>query len=107
MNREPSEEELRERVEVWKDINWWRKKLGYSYAVLGLRAGFPEDLVRRGDKGAPVPVMHALRDFVRALNKRGARNRSMEDTEDNLSIDECKNLLRRPSPEEGEQGEFW
>lgn len=104
----PSEEDIKEREEVWRDIGWWMDKRGLTPEELGKRAKFSPKLIERGISGEPIPVRHALHNFVEALGLQSAsRAKSYEDTVDVLSDQECRKLLKSPPVKTQPQSSLW
>ena len=108
MIRRPNEDDINERKEIWGYIHWWMDKLGLTPEELAHRVRYSPDLIQRGISGEPVPIRHALRSFVEAFSLRSAsRAKFYEETDDVLSDDECKELLKPPTPMRPRQRNFW
>ena len=106
MIREPSQDDINERKDIWQSIRWRMNERRITPKALASRTRFSEALIERGINGEPVPIRHALRNFVEAfgLNRRA---RFYEDTSDILSDDECIEYLKPPSAMPPRQGNFW
>ena len=91
----PSQDDINEIKEIWQWIRWWKDKFNFTSAELASRAKYSQDRITRGISGEPVPIRHALRNFVEAfgldLEGRGAKS-----YEDMLSDDEYKKFLKPP-----------
>ena len=94
MRTTPNEDDINERKEIWQGIRWWMQKLGLTPSELAFRASFSVDFIKRGIGGEPVPIRHALRNFVEAFGLKSARQKGYEDTADVLTDDEYKQLLK-------------
>ena len=107
MVRRPTEDDINERKEIWQWIRWWKDKFGLTSEELAYRARYSQDLIERGIRDEPVPIRHALCNFVNAFGLRNNRIRFFEETVDNLSDEECKKLLKPPSPMYPSQKTLW
>jgi len=107
MIRQPTEDDLKERKEIWRCIHWWMDKFGLTTEKLASRARCSRDLIERGISGEPVPIRHALRNFVEAFGLRSAsRAKFYEETEDILTDEEYIELLTAPLTKNPRQGKL-
>jgi len=103
----PSQEDIKERKEIWGWICWWMNKFGLTPRELAPRARYSQELIEKGIKGEPVPIRHALCNFVEAFGLTSGRTKHYEETIDILSDDECKKLLKPPLATSTYQSNFW
>jgi len=107
MIRQPTEHDLKERVEIWGYVRDWMKKLGISPMQLAQRTGLSPDSIRRGLRGEPEPIMHKLQELFDAFGLKSTRQKSFEDTSDILSDDEYKEGLKSPPAMPPHQGSLF
>ena len=101
----PNQDDINERKDIWQAIRWRMNERRITPQELARRARYSQDLIERGISGEPVPIRHALRNFVEAFGLRSGR--FYEETVDSLPDDECKKLLKPQSAMPPRQGNFW
>ena len=106
MIRQPTEDDLKERNEIWGYVSYWMKKLGISPMQLAQRTGLSQDSIKKGISGVPTPVMYKLSEIVDAFGLVSARLKSFEETSDVLSSGQLKECLQPPAMPP-HQGNFW
>lgn len=82
---------------IWQGIRTWKDKKEMTSETLSRLTGRPKDSIDRGMGGETEPLSsYFLHACVDAFGLRSSRHRSFEDTDDDLSDDECIELLMRP-----------
>lgn len=94
---------------IWKAIDFWRgrKSLSIHYLSLltaGMQELYPPDRIARGIKdGSERISSELLHTCVRIFGLVNARNRGLDD---NLTDEECIELLTAPLMNNSDQGKF-
>lgn len=93
---------------IWRAIRWWMKRKQIKPATLSRLTGYSIERIQKGIRGETEWLSS---DFVHAcvdvFGLRNARNRSIEDTADVLTDEECIQLLISPLTTPPDQGSFW
>ncbi len=94
MSMTPSQDDINEIKEIWQWIRRWKEKFGLTLEELAFRAKYKLELIERGINGEPIPIRHALPNFVVAfgldLELRSKNPYYIP------SYEECKKLLKPP-----------
>ena len=109
MIRRPTENDLNERIDTWQAIRWRMNVHNITPKALAQKTPYSQDLIERGIGGDPIPITDDfIRKCVMAFGlKSASRAKFYEETDDILSYDECRKLIK-PSPSmPPPQGNFW
>lgn len=92
---------------IWQGIRWWMEERQISPAKLSRLTGYSLERIEKGIRGKPEWLSS---DFVHAcvdvFGLRNARNRSIEDTAEVLTDEECIQLLISPLTTPPHQSSF-
>jgi len=101
------QDEINERKNIWQEICWRMNEKRFTPQKLASLTGYPLQLIERGVTGEPVPIEHALHKFVEAFGLTSGRMKFYEETDDLLSYEECRKLIKPPPAMPPRQGNFW
>ncbi len=86
---------------IWRGIAWWLKERGMSSLELARLTSYRHERIVRGIQlGTEWLESDFVHECVEAFRLHSARNRSIEDTVDILTDEECVRLLTDPLTEE-------
>ena len=104
----PDQAQINKRKDDWQKIRWRMNERRITPQKLGRRTPYSLDLIERGIKGEPIPITD---DFIHkcviAFNLTSSRAKYYEETVDDLSYDECIELIGPPPAMPPRQGNFW
>lgn len=104
----PSQDDINERKDIWQTIRWRMNERRFTPKDLANRTQYSQDLIERGIRGEPIPITPPfLLDCVTAFGLTSGRTKYYEETADDLSYNECVELLKPPPAMPPRQSNFW
>ncbi|MBA7581144.1 hypothetical protein ES708_23046 [subsurface metagenome] len=93
---------------IWQGIRYWMVRKQIAPAKLSSLTGYSTDRIEKGIGGGTEWLSSDfVHDCVDAFGLISARNRSVEDTADVFTDEECIQLLTSPLKVSPHQGGFW
>ncbi|MFH1788268.1 MAG: hypothetical protein ABH834_02670 [Candidatus Altiarchaeota archaeon] len=93
-----NQETIKELNVLWRAIRLWFKERPERMITprqLAYETGYSEENIRKGLNGEAISITDEFaRDFVRLFGLVSGRMRSIEETEDVLSGEECRALIK-------------